>query len=416
MKLFKSSLLALALASATAANAESIAITNATVHTVTEQGVLTNATVVIDDGKITAINPENVTADVVVNAQGKVLTPGIIGSMNQLGLVEVSAVSRSRDASDKKADITFDPSIAFNPRSSAIAYTRKGGITSNVVVPRGGESIFKGLAFVAELSGEFDSIVSNGNAVIVDLGAQSKGSRAMSLQKLYRELEDAQKKLAKAEKDKKSDDDKADEKEPKRDEAIINALLAGEQTLVAYADRATDLLALIDMKAKFNLDLVVAGAGDAVLIADKLAKAEVPVVMSAMSNLPSSFDTLHQSLNNAAVLTNAGVKVVLTVSGDTHNLYQLRFDAGNAVANGMTKDQALAAVTANVADTFDINAGRIAVGKRADLVLWSSDPFELSTKVEQMWINGKLYSTESRHDALRERYMAKSDMPRAYTK
>ena len=418
MKLFKSSLLALALASASNVNAESIAITNATVHTVTEQGVLSGATVVINDGKIAAINPENVDADVIVDAKGKILTPGLIGSINQLGLVEVSAVSRSRDAGDKKADITFDPSVAYNPRSSAIAYTRKGGITTNVVVPRGGDSIFKGQGFVADLSGEFDSIASTGNAVIVDLGAKSKGSRAMPLQKLYRKLEDAQKALEKAEKakDKKSDDKKAEDKEPKRDEAIVNALLAGEKTLVAYADRATDLLALIDMKSKFNLDLVVAGAGDAVLVADKLANAQVPVVMSAMSNLPTSFDTLHQSLNNAAVLTNAGVKVLLTVSGDTHNLYQLIFDAGNAVANGMSKAQALASVTANVADTFDVNAGRIAVGKRADLVLWSDDPFELSTKVEKMWINGKAYSTESRHDALRDRYTTKSDMPRAYTK
>ena len=415
MKIFKTSLLALALTTATSAYAQSIAITNATVHTVTEQGVLTDATVVIDEGKILAINPENVEADVVVDAKGKILTPGLIGSVNQLGLVEVSAVARSRDAGDKKADITFDPSVAFNPRSSAIAYTRKGGITSNLVVPTGGDSIFKGLGFVADLSGEFDSIVSNGDVVWVGLGAQSEGSRAMALQKLYRKLEDAQKKLAKAKKEK-SDDKKADEKEPKRDEAIVNGLLSGEKTLLVYANRATDLLALIDMKDKFNIKLVAVGAGDAVLVADKLAKAQVPVVISAMSNLPSSFDTLHQSLNNASILTNAGVKVLLNVSGDTHNLYQLRFDAGNSVANGMTKAQALAAVTANVADAFDINAGRIEVGKRADLVLWSNDPFELSTKVEQMWINGKSYSTESRQDALRDRYTTESDMPRAYTK
>jgi len=86
------------------------------------------------------------------------------------------------------------------------------------------------------------------------------------------------------------------------------------------------------------------------------------------------------------------------------------------VANGLTKAQALAAVTANVADAFNYNAGRIAVGKKADLVLWSADPFELSTRVEKMWIDGKEYSTQSRHDALRKRYMTKSDMPKAYLK
>ncbi|MBA6381288.1 MULTISPECIES: amidohydrolase family protein [unclassified Colwellia] len=422
MKLFKASLVALALAAISHANAESLAITNATIHTVTEQGVLTNATVVIDDGKIIAINPEKIVADVTFDAMGKILTPGLIGSMNSLGLVEVNAVSRTRDASDKKADITFDASIAFNPRSTVVPYTRKGGITSNVSVPSGGDSMFKGQTFVTDLSGEFDSVYIKENAVIIDLGAKSSGSRALNLQKLRYTLEDAKKALTKAaedaktaKKDKKADEKQKEPKELKRDEKIINALLAGDKPLVAYADRATDLLELLKLKAEFNLDLVIAGGADAILITEQLATAQVPVIFGALDNLPSSFDSLHSSLDNTAKLTQAGINVALAIS-DAHNLYQLRFEAGNAIANGLTKDQALAAVTANVADAFNINAGRIAVGKKADLVLWSADPFELSTKVDKMWINGKETSTQSRQDKLRKRYTTESDMPRGYTK
>ncbi len=419
MKLFKSSFIALALASASSAFADSTAITNATVHTVTEQGVLTNATVVVTDGVISAINPESVSADNIIDAQGKILTPGFIGSINQLGLVEVSAVSSTRDGGEKKADITFDASTAFNPFSSLIPYSRKGGITTNVVVPDGGEDIFKGQAFVADLSGQLNSIVKNNAAVIAELGAKRKGSRALEIQKLRDKLEDAQKALVKAqEKAKEKSDDKKDDKsdkEPKRDEAVINALLSGEKPLIAYANRATDIMALIDLKQRFNLDLVISGAGDAIRVAEQLAAAKVPVIIGVIDNLPS-FDALHASLDNAASLVNAGVQVAFSVSGDTHNLYQLRFDAGIAVANGLSKEQALAAVTANVADAFNINAGRIAVGKRADLVLWSGDPFELSTKVEQLWINGVERTTTSRHDALRARYSAETNMPRAYVK
>ncbi|AZQ85272.1 amidohydrolase [Colwellia sp. Arc7-635] len=412
LKLFKSSLIALALASSSASFAESFAITHATIHTVTAQGVLEDATVVVEDGKVIAINPATVVADTIIDAQGKILTPGLIGSMNQLGLVEVGAVSRSRDAGDEKADITFDASLAFNPRSTVIPYSRKGGITSNVVAPHGGDDMFKGQTFVADLSGEFDSVRLSNNNVVIDLGAKSKGSRALALQKLQFELEDATKQLAKA----KNTKSKKEAKEPSRQAQVINALLSGDKALVAYADRATDLLVLLQLKKQFSLDLVLVGAADAVLVAKEIADAEVPVVMAALDNLPSSFDSLHASLKNAAKLTAAGVDVVLTVNGDTHNLYQLRFHAGNAIANGLSRDAALASVTANVAEAFNLDSGTIAVGKTADLVLWSADPFELSTKVEHIWIAGKEYSTKSRQDALRDRYTSDSDMPKSYIK
>ncbi len=414
-KLFKSSLIALALASSTASFAESFAITNATVHTVTEQGVLENATVVVENGKVIAINPETLTADTIIDAQGKILTPGFIGAMNQLGLVEVGAVSRSRDAGDKKADITFDASLAFNPRSTVIPYSRKGGITSNVVAPRGGDDMFKGQTFFTDLSGEFDSVRSSHNNVVIDLGSQSKGSRALALQNLQVKLEDAVKALAKNKDKTKDAKDKKDAKEPSREAQVTNALLTGDKALVAYADRATDLLALLKIKAEFSLDLVLVGAADAVLIASEISKAKVPVVMAALDNLPGSFDSLHASLENAATLTQAGVIVALAVD-DTHNLYQLRFHAGNAIANGLSRDAALASVTANVAEAFNLDSGKIAVGKTADLVLWSADPFELSTQVSHIWIAGKEYSTKSRQDALRDRYTTASEMPKSYVK
>lgn len=399
--------------------AKTIAITNATVYTVASQGILSQATVIIENDIITAINPEQVNADEVINANGRILTPGLIGSMNALGLVEVAAVARTRDASDKKADISFDASLAFNPKSTLIAYSRKGGITSNIVAPTGGEDLFAGQAFAANLSGDFSSIIAKQNAVLVYLGAKSKGSRAQKLQALDHSFADLQDKLnKKASKDAKQADNKDDKAaaELKRDEKVIKSLLLGEKPLLAYADRATDLLALLALKQKYSLDLVLVSASDAVLIADEIVAADVPVIMSAIDNLPSSFDSLHGSLSNMAMLIKAGVKVILAPKGDSHNLNQLRFDAGIAVANGAAKTEALSALTANVADVFKLNSGRIAVGKNADLVLWSADPFELSTKVDLMWISGKPVSTQSRQDALRNRYTGQSDMPKAYSK
>lgn len=412
--------------------AKSIAITNATVYTVASQGILEQATVIIDQGKITEVysnqnTPKNIEVDETIDAKGKILTPGFIGSMNALGLVEVGAVSRTRDGKDEKADITFDASLAFNPKSTLIAYTRKGGITSNIVAPHGGEGLFAGQTFAVDLSGEFTSVIEKQNAVLVYLGAESKGSRAQKLQALDYKLADAAKVLAKNKADLNSDNKKSKKgnkeenkekevKEPKRDEIVINALLAGKKPLLAYADRATDLLALLALKKKYGLDLVLVGASDAVLVADEIAAAKVPVILSAIDNLPSSFDSLHASLTNMATLVKAGVNVILAPNGESHNINQLRFDAGIAVANGLPRADAFSAITANVADVFKLNSGRIAVGKNADLVLWSADPFELSTKVDIMWINGEQVSTQSRQDALRDRYTKDTNMPRAYSK
>jgi len=416
--LVTASITALALVTGVA-QAKSTAITNATIYTVASQGILEQATVIIDQGKITEVysnqnTPQKIEADETIDAKGRILTPGFIGSMNSLGLVEVGAVSRTRDGKDKKADITFDASLAFNPKSTLIAYTRKGGVTSNIVAPHGGEDLFAGQTFAADLSGQFSSIIEKQNAVLVYLGSESKGSRAQRLQELDHKLADTKKALAKK-KDKK-EEDKKEAKEPKRDELVINALLAGEKPLLAYADRATDLLALLALKKKYGIDLVLVSASDAVLIADEIAAAKVPVILSSIENLPSSFDSLHASLTNMAALAKAGVKVILAPKGGSHNLNQLRFDAGIAVANGLPRADAFSALTANVADVFKLNSGRIAVGKNADLVLWSADPFELSTKVDLMWINGKQVSTQSRQDALRDRYTKESNMPRAYSK
>lgn len=413
MKKFNVSLLTGALMASSAVFAQTTAITNATVHTMTEAGVLEGATVVIENGTITAINPSNVSADKTIDAQGRVLTPGFIGSMNQLGLVEVSAVAGSRDGDDDKAGIDFDASPAFNPRSSLIPYGRKGGITQNVVIPHGGKSIFEGLAFVVDLSGEFNSVLKTNTALVIDMDASGSGSRAMKYKTLTEKLEAQQEKLAKGKKD-----DKKDAKKPSREEQVLSAVLKGEIPVVVEVERASDILEVLKVKEQFDLKLVLWGVNDAILVKDEIAKAKVPVVISAVSNLPTSFSSLHADLTNAGKLERAGVKVLLSgfAFEGAHNLYQLRFDAGIAVAHGMSYEGALKAVTSNIAETFGLDGGKIASGQRADLVLWSADPFEFSTTLDKLWINGEEVTTESRHDKLRERYTTDSDMPRAYTK
>jgi len=407
---FSLSLVAAGLLASGAANAQSLAIINATLHTATEQGVLENASIVMDNGKITAINPQQVQADKVIDANGQIVTPGFIASINQLGLVEVSAVAGSRDAGEEKAGIDFDVSLAYNAHSSLIPYARKGGVTRDVITPHGGDSIFSGLASVVGLSGDLRGDIQKQAALVVYLGERSKGSRAFTLQTLINKLEEHQTKAAKKPK-------KDDDSTPSTEDKVMVKVLSGNMPLVVGVSRAADIIELLKVKEQFGINLVLNGAQDAVVVKEQIAKAQVPVIMSAMDSLPSSFDSLHASLDNAAALEKAGVKVILTVGGDaSHNIYQLRFDAGNAVSYGMSQQGALEAVTSNVASVFNINAGSIEVGKAADVVMWSNDPFELSSHVSKMIINGEEISTQSRQDKLRERYTTESSMPRAYTK
>ena len=406
---FSLSLVAAGLLASGAVDAQSLAIINATIHTSTEQGVLKGASIVMDNGKITAINPAEVSADEIIDANGKIVTPGFIASNNQLGLVEVGAVAGSRDAGDDKAGIDFDVSLAYNAHSSLIPYARKGGVTRDVITPYGGDSIFAGLASVVDLSGSLDSDVQKQAALVVHLGERRKGSRAFTLQTLINKLDAHQNKLSK--KDKKDDD------KPSTEDKVMAKVLSGDMPLVISVSRAADIIELIKVKEQFGVNLVLSGAQDAVVVKEHIAKANIPVIISAMDNLPGSFDSLHANLNNAGLLEKAGVKVLLTVGGDaSHNIYQLRYDAGNAVSYGMSQQGALKAVTSNVADVFGINAGSIEVGKAADVVMWTNDPFEISSNVSRMFINGTEVSTQSRQDKLRDRYTTDSNMPRAYTK
>ncbi|MGK2236189.1 MAG: imidazolonepropionase-like amidohydrolase [Pseudomonadota bacterium] len=405
---FSLSLVAAGLLASGAVSAQSLAIINATLHTSSDQGVLEAASIVMTDGKITAINPTEIKVDQVIDAKGQIVTPGFIASINQLGLVEVSAVAGSRDAGEEKAGIDFDVSLAYNAHSSLIPYARKGGVTRDVITPHGGDSIFSGLASVVDLSGSFDSDMQKQAALIVYLGERSKGSRAFTLQTLINKLDEHK---TKAGKKAKKDDDK-----PSTEDKVMAKVLSGEMPLVVGVSRAADIIELIKVKEQFGINLVLNGAQDAVVVKERVAKANIPVIISAMDSLPGSFDSLHASLDNASMLEKAGVKVLLTVGGDaSHNIYQLRFDAGNAVSYGMSQEGALKALTSNVADVFGINAGSLEVGKAADVVIWSNDPFELSSHVSKMFINGVEVSTQSRQDKLRDRYTTDSKMPRAYT-
>ncbi len=148
-------------------------------------------------------------------------------------------------------------------------------------------------------------------------------------------------------------------------------------------------------------------------MAPALAAAKVPVLASGQDNIPSTFAALGARQENAALLRRAGVSVVITAGADrgAFNVRNVKQHAGNAVAYGLPWDEALRAVTLTPAEVFGVadTVGALAVGKAANVVVWSGDPFEFATRAEHVFVRGVERVERSRQDLLADRYKTPRD-------
>ncbi|HEX6940400.1 MAG TPA: amidohydrolase family protein [Longimicrobiales bacterium] len=411
------------LAGAGAAHAQTVAITNARVYTMAGP-VIERGTVVFRDGRIVAVG-----ADIaipqgarVIDAAGKVVTPGFLDSATQLGLVEVGAVDGTRDMRVENDHITaaFNPADGLNPQSSPIAVTRVEGITRAVVAPSPGASLIAGQAVLVDLGAETPMGMVRASpvgmvAVLGESGARmAGGARAAAILRLREVFQDVRDYAAHRE---------AWESARRRDYALsrldLEALLPvarGEVPLVLNVERASDILVALRLGKELGVRLILAGASEGWMVAEEIAAAGVPVVINPLVNLPNSFEQLGATLENAARLEAAGVTVAFGTF-DAHNSRNLKQAAGNAVAYGMPYDAALRAVTVNPARIWGVadRYGTLEVGKDADVVVWSGDPLEFTTTVEHVFIRGREIPKESRQRELFERYRTLGGaMPPAY--
>jgi imidazolonepropionase-like amidohydrolase len=242
--------------------------------------------------------------------------------------------------------------------------------------------------------------------VQVRLGIEAKEAlnapRAVSLE-LLRELLDDAREYGKRRKD-------YDQNRMRRvigsrsDLEALQPVLQGKLPLLVHADRTSDLRAAIALGKEYGARVILSGAAEGWLMADEIAAAKVPVVVSPTEDLPSTFDALASRSDNAALLSKAGVKVMFVPEQGAHFARTLTQEAGNAVAFGMPWAEAIRAISANVAEAFGLDAGRIAGGARGDVVLWSGDPLETGSRPVAMWIGGRQVPLESRQTALLEKY------------
>ncbi len=420
----------LAFAAATA-SAQTTAVIGATVHTVGPDGTLENATILINDGRIAAVgtNVQVPAAADVIDASGKIVTPGLFSPMGQLGLSEVGAVAGTNDAVQRGDDFSaaFDVADAYNRRSVIIPISRIEGITRALIAPRAGlpdeeghsSRVLSGLGSVVQLGDSGDYLTKRGATVVANLGetgsAVAAGSRAAAIQQLRAALADAldyrQNKAAV---------DRGDWREYSVSSADLEALISvleGDRSMVFNANRASDIEVVIGLAAEFSIAAIIIGGAEAWMLADELAAAKVSVIIDGTANLPGDFDRINARLESGGILAAAGVRVAFGAGAQTHQARNITQSAGNAVANGMDWDAALEAITLAPAEMYGVDSGlgSIEVGKAADLVIWGADPLELTSYPEQVFIQGESVPMESRQTLLRDRYLqTDTDKPPAF--
>lgn len=397
-------------------NAQTIAITGGTVYPVSGAPI-TNGTVLMRDGRIVAVGAGvAVPADAQrIDASGKIVTPGIVNAATELSVVDIGAVAATRNVSARGREgiaAAFTVWDGLNPASVLIPPARSAGITSVVIAPRGG--LLSGQAAVLHLveGTAADMVMRSPVAMVGQIGspqqanAQSRGELLLRLREV---LEDAR-----AYARRKAEFERAQTRQFAASRLDLEALapvLDGRVPLLLEVDRASDIESALKLARDYNLKLIVSGAAEAWMVADKLAAARVPVLTGAMNNIPISFNSLGTRQENAGLLRRAGVPVIIIGNAgggdeEAFNVRNVRFEAGNAVAYGMTREDALRAITLTPAEVFGVadRIGSLQPGKDADVVVWSGDPFEFATQPEHVFIRGREVRATTRQDLLEQRY------------
>ena len=459
--MIRRALIALLVGIAVPATAQTIAITGGTIAT-GDGSEPVSGTVVIRNGRIVSAGPDaRVPAGAtIVDATGKWVTPGIVAGFSRLGLSEVDLSvpgSVDTEANSGPFSAAIDIAPAVNPLSSTIATNRADGVTRAVVAPSAARSIFAGQGAVIDTGADMDPITAARRFQFVELGetgADKAGGSRASAHVLFRnalreaaELRRFAQPIASGAVGEPDERDRPVIRDPNEsrilgpsarrsedvlltrfDAAALVPVLQGRQYLLVHAERASDILQVIRLKREFpSLKPVLVGATEGWTVADRIAASGIPVIASAVNDLPASFEQLAATQSNVGRMRNAGVNVSIGMidDNDTRNLFVQRQYAGNLVAlrnvpgaAGVSWGEALAMITSRPAEAIGLGReiGSLLPGRRGDVVIWSGDPLEGASAAEAVFIDGVQQPLVTHQTKLRDRYryLPRRDLPEAY--
>ena len=400
--------------------AEEVLITNANIYDgKSDDPFISN--IYIKNGKIKNISNNLFDVEYVIDASGMIVTPGFIASDTEIGIVEIGALSVTRDDRPSIYNIGFSVFDAFNPNSTLIPWNRANGITSAITLPKYSSSPIGGLGSFFDLDSNLNISGIKDMVMVGRVGGSSSGSRAETFA-LIEDLLDLAFSIDSRVIKSNAEIIKFMSEMPLvshldlqiRDIQALYKLANTDLPLIIEANRASDILKLIDLKNKYNLNLVIMGAQEATLVIEQLKDSDIPLIVNPINNIPNSFDELASNINASARLEDAGITLMFNAPRD-HNYHLIRQGAGVAVANGMSYSGAIKALSSNVSKTFKLGSkGLIEEGASADLMIWDADPLEPSSMPVKVFINGVDTDLTTRSSRLRDRYTKNLDKPNIY--
>lgn len=355
--------------------------------------VIENGIVLTENGKIVDVGrtdeitiPENYKV-----IEGKIVTPGLVDARSVVGLAGI--YNQKHDQEQLETSDPIQPELraidAFNPREELIEWIRGFGVTT-INTGHAPGALSSGQTMIIKTTGDMQNdILDTTAAVVFSLGKEvsgqfkKPGTRPKGIAMLRSAFQEAEKYL----------ENEKDEKSPSLQIQMMANILSGKTPAVVTANSAVDILGAIRLAEEFDINIILDGAAESYLILDEIKKSGYPVILHPMMSR-----TKNLSYNTPKLLQENNISFAIQSGYESYvpKTRVILFEAAIAAANGLSFEEALAAITINPAKILGINdqVGSLEKGKDADIAIYDGDPFEYTTHCCAVVINGKLVSDE----------------------
>lgn len=380
------------------------AIVNGSVRTVTDQGAIDGGTVLLEDGKISAVGPA-AEVDIpdgadIIDADGQPVTPGLVEAHSHTGMSEWG---EPEDADNNELTDPVTPNVnaldGFHPRDEELEKAFRGGVTT-VSARMGSGNVIGGVICSMKTYGDIAdrmfiredgmkaAMGENPKRVYGDEKDRTPSTRpgiAATLREALMEAEDYVKRRAKARENNEPFD---------RDLGMENLarVIEGELPLRVHAHRADDIMTVFRIADEFGIeDLSIEHATEGHLIADEFVKRDVPAVVGPSISSATKYELRNITFETPGILHEAGVTVAIQTDAPVLPQEHLDVCVGLAVREGLPAEEALKTVTRNPAEILGIEnrVGTLEPGTDADVAIWDGEPFEIDTDVQHVFVDGK---------------------------